>query len=122
MRVWRGIQSISTIRRYAPIISVQKPPLPHIKQDPSTVILGSRIFDPDDWSWKCAPEATDNSESTEASCGFSEAVAEEGSSGEEPEIPSNGKKKRDEVIEENRSDGHAPIKTACCKCYSDDII
>nr|pir hypothetical protein C50E3.5 - Caenorhabditis elegans [Caenorhabditis elegans] len=78
-------------------------------------LVSSQVFDPDVWSWNSAPESSLDLP-IDSSPNFSMPPATssetEFAENEESTSSSDDKKKRSEVIEENRSDGHAPIKSA----------
>uniref|UniRef100_A0A8R1HL27 Uncharacterized protein n=1 Tax=Caenorhabditis japonica TaxID=281687 RepID=A0A8R1HL27_CAEJA len=97
---------MSTIRRHTSDQALLVTPEPPI---------GSRIFDPDIWPWRCTPEATTSAlESSELSPATLEASDSSATSTDaENNVKKSAKsKKKEEIIEENRSDGHAPIKSA----------
>ncbi|CAI2355208.1 unnamed protein product [Caenorhabditis sp. 36 PRJEB53466] len=107
MRVWRAVRFPHTAR-LPPAASVQAPP---VRSDE----ISSKIFDPDDWPlWKTARESIATSSETHTSSPSSSSSTADVVDDENPEnSPKEKKKNRTEVVEENRSDGHAPIKTAC---------
>ncbi|KAF1753696.1 hypothetical protein GCK72_020253 [Caenorhabditis remanei] len=103
MRFLKGIRWISTVNKHP--TSFQRPPL---------VTESSQVFDPDVWQ---SSEFFDDSEFLTSS---DVAPAPESStSSSDPESPlenteeeSQKAKKKPEDVEENRADGHAPIKSA----------
>lgn len=109
MRIWSGIRWVSMIRKHPPSF-----------QTPHLITESSQIFDPDFWQ-SSEPSTSSSSISLSHSPVIDASISSETSNfdvtsveeenSENPGTPA-GKKKKSEIVEENRTDGHAPIKSA----------